>query len=170
MTSQGGATTSGQAIAVEVNGTERAATVDVRTTLADFLREHLGLTGTHLGCEHGVCGACTVLVDGEPVRSCLMLAVQADGSSVVTVEGLAEGDAMHPVQQAFWESFAFQCGFCTPGFVMSAVALLRENPDADEATVREALSGNLCRCSGYQTIVEGVLAAGRKVREEGAVL
>jgi aerobic carbon-monoxide dehydrogenase small subunit len=158
------------AIDVEVNGQARSAVVDVRTTLADFLREGLGLTGTHLGCEHGVCGACTVLVGGEPVRSCLMLAVQANGATVVTVEGLADGDRMHPVQEAFWESFAFQCGFCTPGFVMSTVALLRESPDADEATIRETLSGNLCRCSGYQTIVEGVLAAGRKAREEGAVL
>jgi carbon-monoxide dehydrogenase small subunit len=117
-----------------------------------------------------VCGACTVLVEGAAARSCLMLAVQADGGEVVTVEGLADGEVLHPVQQAFWESFAFQCGFCTPGFVMSAVALLRENPDADEAEVRETLSGNVCRCSGYQTIVEGVLLAGRKVRDEGAVL
>jgi aerobic carbon-monoxide dehydrogenase small subunit len=162
--------TTEQAIDVEVNGTVRSEVTDVRTTLADFLRERLGLTGTHLGCEHGVCGACTVLVDGEAVRSCLMLAVQATGSSVLTVEGLADGDKLHPVQQAFWESFAFQCGFCTPGFVMSTVALLREDPGADEATVRETLSGNICRCSGYQTIVEGALAAGRKAREEGAVL
>ena len=139
-------------------------------TLADFLREKLALTGTHLGCEHGVCGACTVLVDGEPVRACLMLAVQAAGREVLTVEGLADGDALHPLQQAFMETFAFQCGFCTPGFVMSTLALLREDPNADEAKVREELSGNLCRCTGYQTIVEGALLAARRVREEGAVL
>ena len=162
--------TTAETIDLEVNGEARSATADVRITLADFLREQLGLTGTHLGCEHGVCGAYTVLVNDEPVRSCLMLAVQANGSSVVTVEGLAEGDQLHPLQEAFWENFAFQCGFCTPGFVMSSLALLRENPNADEATIRETLSGNLCRCSGYQTIVESVLAAGRKVREEGAVL
>jgi len=162
--------TTAQAIDIEVNGKIRSVVVDVRTTLADFLREQLALTGTHLGCEHGVCGACTVLVDGEPVRSCLMLAVQARGSRVLTVEGLADGDKMHPVQEAFWDSFAFQCGFCTPGFVMTTLALLRDDPEADEAKVRETLSGNICRCSGYQTIVEGVLAAGRKIREEGVVL
>jgi len=139
-------------------------------TLADFLREQLTLTGTHLGCEHGVCGACTVLVDGEPVRSCLMLAVQARGTEVTTVEGLADGDTLHPLQQAFMESFAFQCGFCTPGFVMSTLALLREEPDADEARIREELSGNLCRCTGYQSIVEGVLLAAQRARDEGAVL
>jgi carbon-monoxide dehydrogenase small subunit len=154
-------------IELNVNGSARAADADVRTTLADFLREHLGLTGTHLGCEHGVCGACTVLLDGAAVRSCLMLAVQARDHDVVTVEGLADGDRLHPVQDAFWESHGFQCGFCTPGFVMSTVALLRENPDADEDEIRETLSGNVCRCTGYQSIVEGVLLAARKVREEG---
>jgi carbon-monoxide dehydrogenase small subunit len=153
-----------------VNGAPRSATAEVRKTLADFLREDLALTGTHLGCEHGVCGACTVLVDGVAVRSCLMLAVQAAGRDVVTVEGLADGEQLHPVQQAFWESHAFQCGFCTPGFVMSTVALLREDPDPSEEEVRETLSGNICRCSGYQTIVEGVLLAARKIRDEGAVL
>jgi carbon-monoxide dehydrogenase small subunit len=157
-------------IELTVNGERRQASVDVRVSLADFLRENLGLTGTHLGCEHGVCGACTVLVDGVAARSCLMLAVQARDADVVTVEGLATGDDLHPVQEAFWESHAFQCGFCTPGFVMSTVALLRENPAADEAEVRETLSGNICRCSGYQTIVEGVLIAARKAREEGATL
>jgi aerobic-type carbon monoxide dehydrogenase small subunit (CoxS/CutS family) len=157
-------------IELTVNGVARAGAADVRTSLADFLREQLELTGTHLGCEHGVCGACTVLVDGEPVRSCLMLAVQATGSDVLTIEGLADGDTLHPLQQALMETLAFQCGFCTPGFVMSALALLRDDPDADEAAVREALSGNLCRCTGYQTIVEGVLIAGRRAREEGAVL
>jgi carbon-monoxide dehydrogenase small subunit len=157
-------------IELTVNGASRSATGEVRSSLADFLREKLELTGTHLGCEHGVCGACTVLVNGEPVRSCLMLAVQADGADVVTIEGLADGDTLHPLQQAFMESFGFQCGFCTPGFVMSALALLRDDPDADEIKVREELSGNICRCTGYQSIVEGVLLAARRVREEGAVL
>jgi carbon-monoxide dehydrogenase small subunit len=157
-------------IELTVNGASRSATAEVRTSLADFLREKLELTGTHLGCEHGVCGACTVLVNGEPVRSCLMLAVQADGADVTTIEGLADGDALHPLQQAFMESFGFQCGFCTPGFVMSALALLRDHPEADETMVREELSGNICRCTGYQSIVEGVLLAARRAREEGAVL
>ena len=157
-------------IELTVNGTARAGTAEPRMTLADFLREQLTLTGTHLGCEHGVCGACTVLVDGDPVRSCLMLAVQARGTEVTTVEGLADGDTLHPLQQAFMESFAFQCGFCTPGFVMSTLALLREEPDADEDRIREELSGNLCRCTGYQSIVEGVLLAAQRAREEGAVL
>jgi aerobic carbon-monoxide dehydrogenase small subunit len=146
-------------IELTVNGETRQATVPPRLTLADLLRDRLELTGTHLGCEHGVCGACTVLLDGVAVRSCLMLAVQARGHEVVTVEGLADGDQMHPVQQAFWESHAFQCGFCTPGFVMSTVALLDENPSPSEEEVREVLSGNICRCSGYQSIVEGVLLA-----------
>jgi carbon-monoxide dehydrogenase small subunit len=157
-------------IELTVNGAPRSASAEVRMTLADFLREKLELTGTHLGCEHGVCGACTVLVDGEPTRSCLMLAVQADGADVTTIEGLADGDTLHPLQQAFMETFAFQCGFCTPGFVMSTLALLRDDPDADEAAVREELSGNICRCTGYQSIVEGVLLAARRAREEGAVL
>jgi len=157
-------------ISMTVNGEVRTARAEARVTLADFLRDRLELTGTHLGCEHGVCGACTVLVDGEPVRSCLMLAVQARGHEVTTVEGLADGDSLHPLQTAFWESHAFQCGFCTPGFVMTTLALLRDQPDADEEAIREALSGNICRCTGYQSIVAGVLAAGRKVREEGAVL
>jgi aerobic-type carbon monoxide dehydrogenase small subunit (CoxS/CutS family) len=157
-------------IELTVNGVSRSATAEVRSSLADFLREKLELTGTHLGCEHGVCGACTVLVNDEPVRSCLMLAVQADGADVVTIEGLADGDTLHPLQQAFMESFGFQCGFCTPGFVMSALALLRDDPEADETKVREELSGNICRCTGYQSIVDGVLLAARRAREEGAVL
>jgi carbon-monoxide dehydrogenase small subunit len=146
-------------IEMVVNGVGREAEADVRMTLADFLRGPLELTGTHLGCEHGVCGACTVLVDGVAVRSCLMLAVQARGREVVTVEGLADGEKLHPVQQAFWESHAFQCGFCTPGFVMTTVALLEENPNPTEAEIRDVLSGNICRCTGYQSIVEGVLRA-----------
>ena len=146
-------------IELDVNRERRRADADVRITLADFLRERLGLTGTHLGCEHGVCGACTVLVDGVAVRSCLMLAVQANGREVTTVEGLATGDELHPLQQALRESHAFQCGFCTPGFVMMAKALLDENPHPSEAEVRDVLSGNICRCTGYQSIVEGVLRA-----------
>jgi aerobic carbon-monoxide dehydrogenase small subunit len=146
-------------IELNVNGVSRSAEADVRVTLADFLRGQLELTGTHLGCEHGVCGACTVLVDGVAVRSCLMLAVQARGHAVLTVEGLASGEELHPVQQAFWESHSFQCGFCTPGFVMMTVALLQENPRPTEAEVRDVLSGNICRCTGYQSIVEGVLRA-----------
>jgi aerobic-type carbon monoxide dehydrogenase small subunit (CoxS/CutS family) len=152
-------------IRLVVNGTAHAVAVEVRLTLADFLREQLRLTGTHLGCEHGVCGACTVLVDSAPVRSCLMLAVQARGCQVLTVEGLAEEGRLHPVQQAFWESHSFQCGFCTPGFVMSTVALLDEHPSPDEHTIRESLSGNICRCTGYESIVNGVQLAARKVAD-----
>jgi aerobic carbon-monoxide dehydrogenase small subunit len=152
-------------IELVVNGTPRQANADVRVTLADFLRQELGLTGTHLGCEHGVCGACTVLLDGAAVRSCLMFAVQARGHEVVTVEGLADGDDLHPVQQAFWESHAFQCGFCTPGFVMTTAALLAENPSPDEDEIRDALSGNVCRCTGYQSIIDGV----RRAADELAV-
>jgi carbon-monoxide dehydrogenase small subunit len=153
-----------QDIRLNVNGEDRVASADVRTTLADFLREKLTLTGTHLGCEHGVCGACTVLLDGESVRSCLMLAVQAQGSDVVTVEGLADGDELHPVQQAFRESHGFQCGFCTPGFVMATVALLNENASPDEDEIRDTLSGNICRCTGYESIVNGVQLAAEKLR------
>jgi carbon-monoxide dehydrogenase small subunit len=148
-------------IRVVVNGQERDGEAEARKTLADFLREDLGLTGTHLGCEHGVCGACTVLLDGEPVRSCLMLAVQARGASITTIEGLADGDVMNPLQQALRDSHAFQCGFCTPGFVMQITALLNESPTPTEAEIRETLSGNLCRCTGYETIVNGVLQAAR---------
>jgi aerobic-type carbon monoxide dehydrogenase small subunit (CoxS/CutS family) len=149
-------------IEMVVNGERRAAEADVRLTLADFLRDKLELTGTHLGCEHGVCGACTVMVDGSAVRSCLMLAVQAQGREVLTVEGLGDPDALHPLQQALRERHAFQCGFCTPGFVMSSLALLQENPSPDEAEIREVLSGNVCRCTGYQSIVEGVLLAAER--------
>jgi len=149
-------------IEITVNRERRSAPAEVRITLADFLREKLGLTGTHLGCEHGVCGACTVIVDGAAVRSCLMLAVQAQGKHVLTVEGLGEPDHLHPLQQAFRERHAFQCGFCTPGFVMTSLALLRENPSPDEREIREELSGNICRCTGYQSIVEGVLLAAER--------
>src|SRR5207302_8421195 len=153
-------------INLTVNGQERKADAEPRKTLADFLREDLGLTGTHLGCEHGVCGACTVLIDGEPARSCLMLAVQARGASVTTIEGLGSPSDMHPVQQAFYESMSFQCGFCTPGFLMTTVAYLTEraaNGDdggvPSDAEIRAAIGGNLCRCTGYQSIVDGVRRA-----------
>jgi carbon-monoxide dehydrogenase small subunit len=145
-----------------VNGTERSGMAEPRTHHADFFREELGLTGTQLGCEHGVCGACTVLVDGEAVRSCLMLAVQADGHEVTTVEGLAGAGAdgrLHPVQAAFRNNHALQCGFCTPGMMISIVAFLSENPAPSEAEVRQAISGNLCRCTGYQGIVEAAIEA-----------
>ncbi len=128
-------------------------------TLVDFLRESLGLTGTHVGCEHGVCGACTVLDDGQPVRSCLLLAVQMDGASLTTVEGLADGDRLHPLQQAFWDHHGLQCGFCTPGILLTAKAFLEEHPRPTDEEIREAISGNLCRCTGYHFIVEAIRAA-----------
>jgi carbon-monoxide dehydrogenase small subunit len=146
-------------IELTVNGTARGSSVEPRRTLADFLREDLALTGTHLGCEHGVCGACTVLVDGAPARSCLMLAVQARGVDIVTIEGLAQDGDLNPLQQAMWDSHGFQCGFCTPGFLMQITALLADSPDPSEAEIREALSGNICRCTGYESIVNGVLQA-----------
>lgn len=142
-----------------VNGVARQAAAEPRKTLADFLREDLGLTGTHLGCEHGVCGACTVLLDGEPVRSCLMLAVQATGASVTTIEGLSVDGELNPLQEAMRDSHAFQCGFCTPGFMMQITALLGESPTPSEDEIRDALSGNLCRCTGYESILNGVLRA-----------
>jgi carbon-monoxide dehydrogenase small subunit len=149
-------------LALSVNGAAVAARVEARRTLADFLREDLGLTGTHLGCEHGVCGACTVLLDGDSVRSCITLAVQARGREVTTIEGLGPPDRLHPLQEAFRECHSFQCGFCTPGFVLEALALLRELPRPTEQAVREALSGNLCRCTGYESIVRGVLLAAER--------
>jgi carbon-monoxide dehydrogenase small subunit len=146
-------------VRVRVNGTDYIRTVEVRKTLADFIREDIGLTGTHLGCEHGVCGACTILLGGEPVRSCLMFAVQADGADITTVEALGTPEALNPLQQAFMDHHALQCGFCTPGFLMSATALLRDETHLTDETVREYLSGHLCRCTGYQNIIEAVLAA-----------
>ena len=143
----------------EVNGKPVAVTVEPRTTLADCLRHQLRLTGTHLGCEHGVCGACTILVDGAAVRSCLILAVQAEGTKVVTVEGLSEDADLTPLQKSFRKHHALQCGFCTPGMITTAHALLSEEPDCDAARVREVLSGNLCRCTGYISIIEAVLDA-----------
>ena len=148
-------------ICVTVNGSVYERTVEARLTLADFLREELDLTGTHLGCEHGVCGACTILFNGEAVRACLILAAQADGAALETVEGLADGEALHPLQQAFHEHHALQCGFCTPGFLMTAVAFLNDTPTPTEAEVREAMSGNICRCTGYLPIVEAVLHVSR---------
>jgi carbon-monoxide dehydrogenase small subunit len=148
-----------------VNGEERMIHVEPRRSLADALREDCGLTGTHLGCEHGVCGACTVLVDDTPVRSCLMFAVQAEGTRVRTVEGLAAGDKLHPLQQAFWDHHGLQCGFCTPGFLMLAVSILERDPDIAESELRAALSSNLCRCTGYQNILKSVLAAAAEMRK-----
>lgn len=146
-------------ISVTVNGTVHAAEVEDRFSLADFLRHELRLTGTHLGCEHGVCGACTVLVNGEAVRGCLMLAVQADGCAVTTVEGLADGDGkLDALQQAFMDHHGLQCGFCTPGILMTLTAYLADRPDAGETELREALSGNICRCTGYDTIVKAALS------------
>jgi carbon-monoxide dehydrogenase small subunit len=150
-----------RAIRVTVNGRLHAATVEVRKTLADFLREDLDLTGTHLGCEHGVCGACTVILDGAAVRSCLMFAAQVDGRSIETVEGLADGETLSPLQQAFHEHHALQCGFCTPGFLMTLTCFLRECPEPSDAQIREAISGNLCRCTGYRNIVAAARAAAR---------
>jgi aerobic carbon-monoxide dehydrogenase small subunit len=146
-------------ITLTINGSPYERSVDARTLLADFLRDGLGLTGTHVGCEQGVCGACTVLIDGDSMRSCLMFAVQADGASIQTVEGLGTGEAMHPLQEAFRKHHALQCGFCTPGMLMTSIDLLAKHPHADEAQVREQLSGNLCRCTGYQHIVDAVRAA-----------
>jgi aerobic carbon-monoxide dehydrogenase small subunit len=156
-----------QIISVTVNGEAHTATVEPRLLLADLLREVLGLRGTHLGCEHGVCGACTILLDGEPVRSCLVLAVQADGREVTTVEGLAGAEGLHPLQEAFREHHALQCGFCTPGFLLTALYLIDGNPDLDERDekdLREALSGNLCRCTGYQNIVDAVRDGATRLR------
>ena len=152
-------------IDLDVNGRHHEADVQPRMLLSDFLRHGLGLTGTHVGCEHGVCGACTVQVDGEPVRSCLMFAVQAEGRAVRTVEALAEDDEeLHPLQRAFHDQHALQCGFCTPGFLMSLEPLVRDRPDASEEEVREALAGNLCRCTGYEGIVRAVRQAARETR------
>jgi aerobic carbon-monoxide dehydrogenase small subunit len=148
-----------QAVKVTVNGRVYERLVEVRMTLADFIRQELDLTGTHLGCEHGVCGACTVLFNGEAVRSCLMLAMQAHGAELHTVEGLADGDELHPLQRAFQDKHALQCGFCTPGFLMTARAFLEEKPLPTREEVRVAISGNICRCTGYQPIVDAILQA-----------
>ncbi|MED1796941.1 (2Fe-2S)-binding protein [Brevibacillus nitrificans] len=155
-------------ITVTVNGKQLTETVETRMLLADFIRDHLNLTGTHLGCEHGVCGACTVLVDGKAARSCLMLAVQADGCSIDTVESLVKEDGtLHPLQQAFSDNHALQCGFCTPGFMMTLVDFLNENPNPNEHEIREAISGNLCRCTGYANIVKAVEQASQALAKQG---
>jgi carbon-monoxide dehydrogenase small subunit len=154
-------------ITLRVNGQTRAVSVPPRLTLVDCLRDELRLTGTHVGCEHGICGACSVLFDGAPVRSCLMYAVQAEGHEVTTVEGLADDDGtLSAIQDSFWENHALQCGYCTPGMLIAGQALLAENPDPTEAEIRDAISGNLCRCTGYQQIVEAITEAGRRLREE----
>jgi carbon-monoxide dehydrogenase small subunit len=158
-----------RAISVTVNGKRYERTVSVRTTLADFLRHDLGLTGTHLGCEHGVCGACTILFDERSARSCLMLAVQADGHEVMTVEGIApDAQTLHPLQEAFSRHHGLQCGFCTPGMLTTLIEFLRDNPDPTETEVRIAISGNLCRCTGYQGIVDAALDAARILREKAS--
>ena len=154
-----------QDVTFTVNGVERMIHVEPRRSLADALREDCGLTGTHLGCEHGVCGACTVLVDDQPVRSCLMFAVQAEGMRVRTVEGLAIGDKLHPLQQAFWDHHGLQCGFCTPGFLMLAVNVLERQPDISDEEMLDVLASNLCRCTGYQNIIKAVRAAAAEMRE-----
>jgi carbon-monoxide dehydrogenase small subunit len=154
-------------IRLTVNGVAYERAVEPRQHLGDFLRDALELTGTHLGCEHGVCGACTVILDRAPVRSCLMLAVQADKASIITVEGLAKPDGtLHPLQQAFWNRHGLQCGFCTPGMLTTLAAYLHKHPDAGEAEIREAISGNICRCTGYDTIVDAALEAAQVLRGE----
>ncbi len=155
-----------RAIKITVNGRVYERLVEVRMTLADFLRQELDLTGTHLGCEHGVCGACTVLFNGEAVRSCLMLAVQADGAQLQTVEGLTEGSELHPLQKAFHDQHALQCGFCTPGFLMTAASFLRDNPAPSREEAREAISGNICRCTGYRPIINAILQAATELNRE----
>ncbi len=153
-------------IKLNVNGKSCAVSVEPRRNLADTLRDDLGLTGTHVGCEHGVCGACTVLVDNRPVRSCLAFACQLEDRKIETVESLADGDTLHPLQQKFWELHGLQCGFCTPGMLMLAAGALRENPDMDDEEIREIMSSNLCRCTGYQNILKAVRAAADVLRQE----
>jgi aerobic-type carbon monoxide dehydrogenase small subunit (CoxS/CutS family) len=151
-------------ICITINGRDYRGEAEPRRLLVDFIRDDLGLTGTHVGCEHGVCGACTVLLDSVPVRSCLMFAVQADGAQLRTVEGLApSATALHPLQQSFWELHGLQCGFCTPGILLTAEALLRENPDPSEEEIRDSISGNLCRCTGYQNIVAAIKDAAKRM-------
>jgi len=155
------------AIRLTVNGQRYEGTCEARKLLVDFLREDLGLTGTHVGCEHGVCGACTIMVNGETARSCIMLAVQADGAELGTIEGLADNGAFHPLQQAFHENHGLQCGYCTPGMLMVALELLRLNPSPTETEIREAISAVLCRCTGYRDIVRSIAAAAEAMRQDG---
>ena len=158
-------TNNSRLIKLTVNGVVYERKVEPRVTLVDFIRGELGITGTHVGCEHGVCGACTVIFDGQPVRSCIMLAVQADSHSVQTVEGMSSGEQLHPIQQAFWENFGLQCGFCTPGFLLTVQDLLSRNPDPTDTEIREELSGNICRCTGYQSIIAAVKQAAIYMRQ-----
>lgn len=153
-----------QSVRVVVNGVERTGEVEPRTLLVTFLRENLDLTGTHIGCDTGQCGACTVMLNGQAVKSCMMLAVQADGAEVTTVEGLAQDGKYHPIQEAFWEKHGLQCGFCTPGMMIASVGILKRNPNPTEEEIREQLEGNLCRCTGYQNIVESVQSAAAAMR------
>lgn len=150
-------------IALTVNHVQYSRAVEARMLLSDFLRHELGLTGTHVGCEHGVCGACTVLFDGQPVRSCLMFAVQADGHEIITIEGIGTLDKLHPLQESFIEAHGLQCGFCTPGIILSLIPFLESNPEPDEDEIRHAISGNICRCTGYQNIVDAVKLAAAKM-------
>jgi carbon-monoxide dehydrogenase small subunit len=156
------------AITVRVNGVEKSAEVESRLLLVHLVRETLGMTGTHIGCDTTHCGACTVLLDGEPVKSCTVLAVQADGREVTTVEGLEQDGKLHPIQEGFWQEHGLQCGYCTPGMMLTGAALLRENPDPSEHDIRRAISGNLCRCTGYVNIVKSVQYAAAKLRETPA--
>jgi carbon-monoxide dehydrogenase small subunit len=153
------------AITLNINGRDYSIKTEPRRTLVDAIREDCGQTGTHIGCEHGICGACTVIVNGEPVRSCLMFAVQADGARIRTVEGLAQGDKLHPMQQAFMDHHGLQCGFCTPGFLMLAVSVLEREPNIDDDDLIDVLSSNLCRCTGYQNIIKAVRAAAKEMRK-----
>jgi carbon-monoxide dehydrogenase small subunit len=156
------------AIRMTVNGQPIDGTVSPRLLLSDFLRDHLALMGVRVCCEQGICGACTILVDGQTARACLLLAVQADGADILTVEGLAQQDALHPIQQAFWDHHGLQCGYCTPGMLITAYELLTHNPDPSEVEVREAIAGNICRCTGYVHIVASIQAAARAMRQRGA--
>ncbi len=156
-------------IKVTVNGVAHSHEVEPRTLLVHFLRETLALTGAHIGCETSICGACTVLIDGRAVKSCTYLAVQADGAEVTTIEGLAPADGLHALQESFWDEHGLQCGYCTPGMILAASDLLERNPDPDDAEIRHALEGNLCRCTGYQNIVAAVRSAARSIRESGSV-
>ena len=153
-------------VTLTVNGRKRSATVEPRMLLVDFLRHELGMTGTHIGCEHGVCGACTVLLDGRTARSCLHFAVAVDGAEIDTVEGIASQDQLHPIQEAFHQHHALQCGYCTPGFLMTTIELLKQNPNPDEAAIRRALTNNICRCTGYKKIIDAVLLAAEMMSEE----
>ena len=156
-----------RSVVLNVNGTSRTISVEPRKTLADAIREDLRLTGTHLGCEHGVCGACTILFDGEVVRSCLLFAVQAEGAEITTIEGIGDGDALHPMQRAFSEYHGLQCGFCTPGMILAGIDVLSRNPDPSRQQIREEMGGNICRCTGYQKIVESIQAAAAEMSKEG---